>query len=133
MNKPMRSPKNLLLACVLGTLPFSAALASEVQPNAPYDVDSDFLAEACTVIGQTAYGKIPYFDCYSYFYGVMDSYHSLAAILLDAQRICLPEKLTPKEAYDIYWQWFEKHPEQDQLRASEAILRALREKYPCKH
>ena len=48
----MKLPKNLLLACVLGTVTFSAVMASEVQLNAAYDVDSDFLAEACTVIGK---------------------------------------------------------------------------------
>ena len=64
-NKTMKLPKNLLLACVLGTVTFSAVMASEVQSNAAYDEDSDFLAGACTVIGQTTYGKIPYFDSYS--------------------------------------------------------------------
>ena len=104
----MKLLKTLLLARVLGIVPFSAAMASEVQPNAAYDIDSDFLAEACTVIGQTAYGKIPYFDCYSYFYGILDSYRTVANSPPASQRICMPDKLTPNQAYDIYWKWFQQ-------------------------
>ena len=105
MGRTLKILRAALLASAFAAVT-SSAVASEVQPNAPYDVDLDFLAQACTVIGQTTYGKIPYFDCYSYFYGMLGSYHSFAATLLAAQRICQPEKLTPKEAYDIYWQWF---------------------------
>jgi hypothetical protein len=43
----MKLLKNLLLARVLGIVTFSAAMASEVQPNAAYDIDSDFFAKAC--------------------------------------------------------------------------------------
>jgi len=77
LDKTLKILRAALLAWAFAAAP--GAVASDAQANAPYDVDSDFLAEACTVIGQTTYGKISYFDCYSYFYGVLDSYHSFAA------------------------------------------------------
>ena len=65
----------------------AGAVTSPVDGGAPCctyqagaaGIDADFLLETCSVTGQTAYGKIPFFDCQSYVLAVLDTYRSLHA------------------------------------------------------
>ena len=55
----------------------------------------DGLYEACSVVGETARGDIPYFDCESYVYGVLDGYAKVRDQIPKSHRSCFPEKIEP--------------------------------------
>ncbi|MES2605743.1 MAG: hypothetical protein V4603_12460 [Pseudomonadota bacterium] len=89
----------------------------------------DYFFEACTVIGETAYGLVPHFDCETYLYGILDTYQAVNSALPAAQRVCLPAKLAP-------WQVYEALSGIDTAtsggeNAAAFIVKALRELYSC--
>ena len=89
-------------------------------------VTLDFFLEACTVVGKTAHGKIPHFDCESYLYGVLDA--QLAARV--AARTCFPERIAPWEVYRELDTPITAS--QRKQPAADFIVSVLRKKYPCK-
>jgi hypothetical protein len=93
-------------------------------------VTLDFFLEACTVVGKTAYGKIPHFDCESYIYGVLDSQLAGRASSTGAARTCFPAPIAPWEVYreldTTITSGQRKQP------AADVIVGVLRKKYPCK-
>ena len=103
----MRRPGTCVLPVLLGlaaALPAGAATPLETRhPRATVTID--FLLEACTVVGETAHGMIPHFDCESWLYGVLDAQAALAAATsadattAAAAAACVPAKLAPWQVY----------------------------------
>ena len=97
--------------------------------NPQETVTLNYFMEACSVIGQTASGLIPYFDCESYLYAVMDTQRALNPSLPAEMRTCPPDNLAP-------WQLYERIgpgiPESEWNKpAAPAILHVMRRAYPC--
>jgi hypothetical protein len=122
----MRVLVAVLLLC--SALDAFASDPSETR-NPRETVTIDFLYEACSVVGETAHGTIPYFDCESYVYGVLDSYLALRDSMPQARRACFPRDIAPwRVLEDARPYVFEaRHAE----TAAVAIMDALRQKYPC--
>jgi hypothetical protein len=92
-------------------------------------VTLDGLHEACSVVGQTARGSIPYFDCESYVYGALDSYLGVKESIPKAQRACFPANIPPWRVLEISAQLDIPHKSED--IAAPLIIEALRKKFPC--
>jgi hypothetical protein len=114
-----------------------ALSAASAQAQTPLDtrhkresVTLDFFLEACTVIGKTAHGKIPHFDCESYLYGVLDAQLAARGSLHGAARTCFPERIAPWEVYKELDTPITAG--QRTQPAADFIVSALRKKYPCK-
>ena len=93
-------------------------------------VTLDFFLEACSVVGKTAYGKIPHFDCESYIYGVLDAQLAVRASPDGAARACFPGRIAPWEVYRELDTSITSG--QRQQPAADFIISLLRKKYPCK-
>jgi hypothetical protein len=96
-------------------------------PHQAVTVDS--LYEACSVVGETARGDIPYFDCESYVYGVLDAYLKVRGNIPKAQRACFPANIEP-------WRVLKAaDPPVDgrtgKLNAATYLIDSLRRLYPC--
>ena len=63
--------------------------------NPRREVTVDYLYESCSTVGETAHGDIPYFDCESYVYGVLDGYVKVRDQIPKSSRSCFPEKIEP--------------------------------------
>lgn len=93
------------------------------------DVTVAFLYEACSFIGETRGGMIPWFDCESYVYGVLDSYVSIRNSIPREQRACFPADLAPWEALNLSL----KHEYSEWNRvAATVLIEDLQKQYPCK-
>lgn len=96
----------------------------------PRDVVTvDFLYETCSVVGETARGKIPFFDCESYVYGVLDAYLSTRPYIPEDQRACIPSDLPPWKVLEDARPLIDEG--QESRTAAPALMEALRKKYPC--
>jgi hypothetical protein len=106
----------------LAALLFGTALAQAGTPlhtkNKHQVVTYDFLMEACTVVGETANGMLPHFDCESYLYGVLDAHAALKAPALPAWKLYQELITVPRG------QW--NRP------AAQLIVKILARKYPCR-
>lgn len=114
----------LLLSCS-----FAHAVTPLDKRHKRESVTIDYLFESCTVIGETAGGMIPYFDCESYIYGVLDAHLAVRDSLKAKDRACFPADIAP-------WQVYEKilaaiPQTQWGKPAAPLIIDALRVKYPC--
>ena len=98
------------------------------QPR--HTVTIDYLLESCTVIGETAGGMIPYFDCESYIYGVLDSYLAARDSVKQNERACFPENIAPWEVYNELLS--APAPKNGSKPAAPCIIDILQKKYPCK-
>jgi hypothetical protein len=97
------------------------------NPREKVTVDS--LYEACGVVGETAKGEIPFFDCESYVYGVLDSYIAIRPMLPLEQRACFPVSMPPwKVLEEARAQGVENNGSEV---AGPALIETLRKKYPC--
>lgn len=129
---PIEIMKCLLLALLPLVVPAMAAAAPhpyEVQA-ARKDVSVNFLYEACSAVGETARGEIPYFDCESYVYGVLDSYLSIRKDIPLSQRACFPPTLPPWKALKISEPAM-LNSRYKNMSAGTALIEMLRDKYPC--
>ena len=112
----------------------SAAIAHAQTPldtrNKRESVTLDFFLEACTVVGKTAHGKIPHFDCESYLYGVLDAQLVARGSSQGAARTCFPERIAPWEVYKELDTPITAG--QRKQPAADFIVSVLRKKYPCK-
>ena len=113
----------------------SVALAPPVSParwvarNPMQSVTVDYLYEACSSTGETAGGKIPYFDCASYVHGVLDSYRSVRAYIPKSQRACIPDDMAPWKILEDFEYLLDENGAEN---AAKALFDAFPEKYPCK-
>jgi len=108
----------------------AAALTPADTRRTRQQVTMDFLYEACgDVEADKSRGMIPYFDCESYVYGVLDAYLSIRESIPKSQRACFPADLAPWQAIEI------AHPlafgEQSSKAAAPVLIEALRKTYPC--
>lgn len=118
----------LILLTTLCCMPAVATTPLESR-HARQTVTLEFLFEACTVIGETAYGMIPHFDCETFIYGVLDAHLAVRDSLPEAAQSCFPAEMAP-------WQVYEQLMSADieslsQKPAADAILEILKQDYPC--
>jgi hypothetical protein len=119
-----------LLICSLTLISCGYAANPSEMKHPREQVTIDFLYEACSAVGETARGEIPFFDCESYVYGVLDTYLSIQSTIPVSQRACFPEGLPP-------WKLLEdirpliKIDQGNQI-AARVIIEKLSIKYSCK-
>jgi len=128
VNRIMRTTALLLIVATLWVGECVAANPSETRyPR--HDVTVDDLYEACSAVGQTAKGDIPYFDCESYVYGVLDTYLKVSASIPNASRACFPERIEPWRVLQM------ADPKPGTYRADQSaaayLIDFLRKRYPC--
>ncbi|QIP54872.1 hypothetical protein [Hafnia alvei] len=61
-------------------------------------VTLDYWGESCDIdMGDPVLkgGIIPYFDCQSYIYGILDAYISIRDFIPKKERVCFPKNITP--------------------------------------
>lgn len=111
----------------------AAAVTAYDTKNPLKHVSPLYLYETCTVIGETKGGLIPYFDCESYTYGVVDTYKLMNKYLPKNQKACFPEKIAPwkilQDNQEFVFNYATQHPRSS---AAEALLQAFAVTYPCK-
>ena len=98
-------------------------------------VTLEYLYESCAGRGDTGGGDIPYFDCETYVYGVLDSYILIRPSMPVSQRACFPTNLPPWLALEIAEPMLfgAKSGKGDgSAPAALKIIDALRKKYPCR-
>jgi hypothetical protein len=114
---------------ILLILSASANALNPSEAHRPREkVTVNFLYETCSVVGETGGGMIPFFDCESYVYGVLDTYVKLKQSIPKAQRACFPELIPPWKVLE------EARSELDSKGediAAPALIEAMRKKYPC--
>jgi hypothetical protein len=112
----------------------SCTMANAITPldtrHKRESVTVDYLLESCAVIGETAGGMIPFFDCESYLYGVIDSHLAVRALLKPKQQACFPADIAPWQVYEDIQQFIPQSLWHKP--AAPLIIEALRTKYPCK-
>jgi len=106
-----------------------AASPPPAHRNVRDSITVDFLLESCANVGGTARGMIPYFDCDSYIYGVLDTYLRERQSIPKDQRSCFPEALTPAQVLGDAWHLDVKLGTEG---AAPALIEMLRKKYPCR-
>lgn len=120
----MSKPALIAGAALLMSLP--ALAATPLDTKRPREtVTVDFLLEACSVVGETAYGMIPHFDCETYLYGVLDT-----AAAGPQPLACVPAGTAPWQVYET----LQAAPLDDAQRGEPAapwVLAQLREEFPC--
>jgi hypothetical protein len=90
----MRTIAFCSLALVL--LAFNCYATNAWEKHNPHqEVTVDYLYESCSTVGETAHGDIPYFDCESYVYGVLDAYMKVSGDIPKESRACFPPKVEP--------------------------------------
>jgi hypothetical protein len=104
------------------------AMAQHSQTHETITVD--FLLESCSATGQTARGKIPYFDCDSYIYGMVDSYLEVRNDIPKSERSCFPASISPAQVLNDTSE-LESNLDVGKESAAPALLKILRKKYPC--
>jgi hypothetical protein len=112
--------------------------ASALQARTPSDtrlprkkVTIDFLYEACADVGDPASerGEIPFFDCESFVYGVLDAYLIARSGIPQERRACFPDSLPPWKALEDVHEIIGQT--QGSRLAAPVIIESLRKKYPC--
>ncbi|MBH0710956.1 hypothetical protein I3A76_17615 [Salmonella enterica] len=128
--------KYIILFCFI--IPSTNTFAVEVPwitKKERQEVTTYYLYETCSVIGETRGGMIPYFDCESYVYGVLDAYLAVRDTIPVAQRACFPKNLAPWQVLELSADYDENVMQQTIIQgyrpASEVLIEHLREKYPC--
>jgi Rap1a immunity proteins len=111
----------------------SVELANATNPSETryprQTVTVDGLYEACGVVGETAKGDIPYFDCESYVYGVLDAYIKVSSVIPGADRACFPPRIEPWRVLEM------ANPKPGTYRkdqsAASFLIDFLKKRYPC--
>lgn len=120
-----RLVSSALVCLALLNGPYAHAVGPTDTKHPKQLVSGDFFMEACTVVGETAHGMIPHFDCESYIYGVLD------ALSLSRSLPCLPKQLAPWQVYEALLSSSPSSAAR-QHHAAALIVSALGKKYPCK-
>ena len=97
--------------------------------NPRREVTVDYLYESCSAVGETAHGDIPYFDCESYVYGVLDGYAKVRDQIPKSSRSCFPEKIEPWRVLEM------ANPKTSSYNRSQTaasfLIDFLVKRYPC--
>jgi hypothetical protein len=88
------------LPWLLAALPAAAGTPLDTR-HARETVSLEFLMEACSVVGDTAFGMVPNFDCESFLYGVIDTHAAIEDARGDGRRACAPGGLAPWQLYAL--------------------------------
>ena len=116
----------LFLAALLLTEPSRAATPLDTrQPRVQISVD--YFLEACTVVGETAHGMVPHFDCESFLYGVVDTLAAMTPVAGEAAT-CVPPELAP---WGVYQLLLESEAGDREELAARWVMRVLRAEFPC--
>ncbi len=83
----------ITLLVVAPALPAATPLDTR---HARETITVDYLLESCTVVGETAHGLVPHFDCESWLYGVLATLEAM-----HEPTVCPPAPLAPWQAYDV--------------------------------
>ena len=122
--------KNLhRIALLFAALPLIAAAKGPLDTrHARETVSMDYLMESCTVVGETAGGMVPHFDCESYLYGILDAHVAMRGAL-KTPSACFPADIAP---WQVYEQLVELPRTEDWGKpAAPLIVEALKKRYPC--
>jgi hypothetical protein len=124
------APNFIALVVLVSTLDVYARTPSDTRlPRRKVTID--YLYEACADVGDPASerGDIPFFDCESFVYGVLDAYLVVRSGIPQERRACFPESLPPwkalEEVHEIIGETEGTH------LAAPVIIESLRKKYPC--
>lgn len=126
---PRQVASLLAIAAVSQNIAASESARTPLRARLPHhEVSIEYLLESCAVIGKTAGGKIPHFDCESYVYGVLDSHLQARPHLPKTLQSCHPPSFAPWQVYELIIN--EKNLVRTDL-AAEAILKVLARRFPC--
>jgi hypothetical protein len=70
--------------------------------------------------------------CHGYIAAVVDTTKTWTVWLEMDSPICIPGAVTPGQLKEIFLKRTKDHPEKLHLRASDVVLRAVAEAFPCK-
>ena len=84
----------MLLLLVASTLPAAAATPLDTR-HARGTITLEFLMESCSVVGETAHGLVPHFDCESFLYGVIDTH------AVQSDGTCVNHGIAPWQLYAL--------------------------------
>jgi hypothetical protein len=119
-----------LIPMILAFLPSVALAINPSDTRYPrHSVTVDYLYEACSVVGDTAKGDIPYFDCESYVYGVLDAYLKMRESIPKANRACFPVDIEPWRVLEMANPKPGTYPRSE--TAGAFLIDYLRKRYPC--
>ena len=123
----------LFLIFMLASVSSAFAVESAVSRNPREQVTVDFLFEACSNVGDTAKGLIPFFDCESYVYGVLDTYLSIRQAIPSERRACFSDYLPPWKAIEAVRSLIkdDQWAHLGSKTAAPVIIELLAKKYPC--
>ena len=131
--QPVLTRATLIFTLVAGLIGVTSAHATNpwVDSRLPRrTITMDFLYEACSAVGETAHGDVPFFDCESYGYGLIDSYVSIRDSIPSADRACFPADLAPWRALQLAAPL--DTPENGRKVAAPIVIQALRHAFPCR-
>lgn len=124
----MRVALIFLIATFYSSQSSYAKSPSEMR-NPRRGVTVDYLYESCASVGETAKGDIPYFDCESYVYGVLDAYTKISGEIPKESRACFPAKIEPWRVLEMANPKVGSYsPVQS---AASFLIDFLRKRYPC--
>ena len=124
--------KNLRVALLLlALLPLPSLSKTPLDTRQSRQVISmDYLMESCTVVGETAGGMVPHFDCESFLYGILDAQLALRGAARSQGGACFPADIAPWQVYE-HLVAMDRRGDWSQP-AAPFIVDALKERYPCK-
>lgn len=127
----MKSPLLPGIALLTSLLACPAVAVTPVDRKQPRQtITLDYLMESCTVIGETAGGMVPHFDCETYLYGVLDSQRAMQSGRPAAQRSCVPASLAPWQVWQDIERWIPR--EEWSKPAAPLLVEALGRRFPCR-
>jgi hypothetical protein len=115
---------NIATAALLLGATWAQAATPLDSKNKHQVVSYDFLMEACSVVGETAHGMLPHFDCESYLYGVLDAHAALKA-----PKVCAPPRLP---AWKLYQALLAAPRTEWKQPAAGLVIQTLARTYPCR-
>jgi hypothetical protein len=91
-----------ILGCYFLVMSFTCNATNPSETKNPRrEVTVDYLYESCSNVGGTAHGDIPYFDCESYVYGVLDGYNKVRDEIPKSRRSCFPAHIEPWQVLEM--------------------------------
>jgi Rap1a immunity proteins len=122
--------RTIAYLALLLLLSFDCSAANPSDTHDPRrEVTVDYLYESCSAVGETAHGDIPYFDCQSYVYGVLDSYVKVRERIPKSRRSCFPDKIEPWRVLEM------ANPKTNSYSGSQTaasfLIDFLVKRYPC--
>ena len=119
-----------LAVLFFASLPMVAAAGTPLDTRHKREtITMDYLMESCTVVGETAGGMVPHFDCESYLYGLLDAQLAVRGVLAQKHAACFPEGIAPWEVYQELGALVRR--DDWDKPAAPFVLEALKKRFPC--